>query len=185
MVKDIVACEFSGVVRDTFLRHGHDARSCDLLPTESKIPGRHYHGNIRDILDRGWDMMIVHPPCTRLAVSGAGWFRGKEREQDESLDFVRTLLEAPIPKMALENPIGVISTRIRKPDQIFQPWWFGHGVTKATYQWLKNLPKLAPTNVVEGRPLSLRNAPERPDRWKIRSRTFTGVAKAMASQWGG
>ena len=179
----LVACEFSGVVRDAFLARGHYAVSCDLLPTES--PGPHRQCDVRELLDvPGWDLMIAHPPCTHLAVSGARWFKDKQREQAEALDFVRTLLDAPIPRIALENPISVISTRIRKPDQIVQPWQFGHGETKATCLWLKNLPKLMPTDVVDGREARVHRMPPGPDRWKKRSMTYAGIAEAMADQWG-
>jgi hypothetical protein len=169
-------------VRDAFLRSGHDALSCDLLPTET--PGAHHQGDVRDVLHDGWDLMIAHPPCTHLAVSGARWFKDKLAEQAEALDFVRLLLDAPIPRIALENPISIISSRIRKPDQIIQPWQYGHGETKATCLWLKNLPKLTPTNIVEGREARVHKMPPSPDRWKERSRTYKGIAAAMAAQWG-
>lgn len=178
----LVACEFSGVVRDAFLRAGHDAMSCDLLPSD--VPGPHYKGDVRDILGAGWDLMISHPPCTHLAVSGARWFKDKRAEQAEALDFVRLLLNAPIPMIALENPVSIISSRIRKPDQVIQPWMFGHGETKATCLWLKNLPKLEPTNIVAGREARIHRMPPGPDRWKERSRTFAGIGEAMAQQWG-
>ena len=178
----LVACEYSGIVRDAFRDRGHDAMSCDLLESESTGP--HYQGDVKDVLSDGWDMMIAHPPCTHLAVSGARWFKDKQTEQAESLEFVRLLLEADIPKIALENPVSVISSRIRKPDQIIQPWQFGHGETKATCLWLKNLPKLESTNVVEGREARVHRMSPGPNRWKERSRTFIGVAKAMADQWG-
>ena len=178
----LVACEFSGTVRDAFIKAGHDAVSCDLLPTDS--PGPHHQGNVLDILHDGWDMMISHPPCTHLAVSGARWFKEKAKEQAEALEFVRKLLDAPIERIALENPISIISSRIRKPDQIIQPWQFGHGETKATCLWLKNLPKLEPTSIVDGREARVHKMPPGPDRWKERSRTFEGIAKAMAEQWG-
>ena len=177
----LVACEYSGIVRDAFAAFGHDAWSCDLLPTERL--GNHIHGDVLQHLHRNWDMMIAHPPCTHLAVSGARWFKDKQREQADALDFVRRLLDAPIPRIALENPISIISSRIRKPDQIIQPWQFGHGETKATCLWLKNLPKLVPTNIVEGREARIHKMPPGPDRWKERSRTFTGIATAMATQW--
>ena len=179
----LIACEFSGVVRDAFLSRGHDAMSCDLLPTETLGP--HYNGDVRDVLYNGWDLMIAHPPCTHLAVSGARWFKDKQAEQAEALDFVRILLQAPIHRIALENPVSIISSRIRKPDQIVQPWQFGHGETKATCLWLKNLPPLTPTNVVEGREARVHKMPPSPNRWKERSRTFDGLAQAMADQWGG
>ena len=178
----LVACEYSGVVRDAFIAAGHDAMSCDLLPTESAGP--HYQGDVRDILGDGFDLMVAHPPCTHLAVSGARWFHLKRAEQAEALAFVRTLLDAPIPHIALENPISIISSRVRKPDQIIQPWQFGHGETKATCLWLKNLPPLLPTQIVDGREPRVHRLPPSPDRWKLRSTTYTGIAEAMASQWG-
>jgi site-specific DNA-cytosine methylase len=181
-MKVLVACEYSGTVRDAFIAAGHDAMSCDLLPTDS--PGPHYQGDVMDILGQCWDLMIAHPPCTHLAVSGARWFKDKQTEQAEALDFVRFLMNAPIPRIAIENPISIISSRIRKPDQIIQPWMFGHGETKATCLWLKNLPKLAPTNIVEGREARIHKMPPSADRWKKRSMTFLGIAKAMADQWG-
>jgi site-specific DNA-cytosine methylase len=156
--------------------------SCDLLPTES--PGPHYQGDIRDILNEGFDLMIAHPPCTHLAVSGARWFKDKQVEQAEALEFVRLLLNAPIQKTALENPISIISSRIRKPDQIIQPWQFGHGETKATCLWLKGLPKLKPTNIVTGREGRVWKLPPSKDRWKLRSKTYQGIADAIADQWG-
>jgi len=178
----LIACEYSGKVRDAFRKLGHDAISCDLLPTET--PGPHYRGDVMDILYDGWDMMIAHPPCTHLAVSGARWFAEKQQEQGEALDFVRLLMDATIPLIAIENPISIISSRIRKPDQIIQPWQFGHGETKATCLWLKGLPKLQPTNIVEGREARIHKMPPGPDRWKKRSTTFQGIADAMAAQWG-
>ena len=178
----LVACEYSATVREAFKARGHYAMSCDLLPTE--IPGLHYEGNVLDILSDGWDLMVAHPPCTHLAVSGARWFKEKQEEQQEALKFVRQLLDAPIEKIALENPISIISTKIRKPDQIIQPWMFGHGETKATCLWLKNLPNLIPTNIVEGREARIHKMGPSPERWKERSRTFTGIAQAMAEQWG-
>ena len=177
----LVACEFSGIVRDAFRSQGHDAVSCDLLETESDGP--HIQGDVRDVLADGWDLMIAHPPCTHLAVSGARWFANKKREQAEAIEFVRDLLDAPIERIALENPVSVISTRIRKPDQIIQPWQFGHGETKATCLWLKNLPVLTPTKIVDGRDNRVHGESPGPDRWKRRSRFFTGVARAMAEQW--
>jgi site-specific DNA-cytosine methylase len=177
----LVACEYSGTVRDAFIKVGHDAVSCDLLPTD--IDGLHYQGDVFDIINDGWDLMIAHPPCTHLAVSGARWFKDKQKEQIEALDFVRRLLDAPIEKIALENPISIISSKIRKPDQIIQPWMFGHGETKATCLWLKNLPKLTPTNIVDGREQRIHKLPPTLDRWKIRSKTFQGIADAMAAQW--
>lgn len=179
----LVACEFSGVVRDAFAALGHDAWSCDLLTTER--PGNHIEGDVAGVLDDGWDLMVAHPPCTHLAVSGARWFREKHREQQEALDFERLLLFAPIPRIALENPVSVISSRVRKPDQIVQTWQFGHPETKATCLWLKGLPRLVPTDVVEGREGRVWKMPPSPDRWKERSRTYPGIAAAMAAQWGG
>lgn len=178
----IIACEFSGIVREAFRAKGHDAWSCDLLPSE--IAGKHIQGNILDNLDNSWDMLIGHPPCTFLAVSGARWFAQRPQEQAEALDFVRALMAAPIPGIAIENPISVISSRIRKPDQIIQPWMFGHGETKATCLWLKGLPKLIATDVVPGRQPRVHHASLGPDRWKERSRTLPGIANAMAEQWG-
>ena len=178
----LIACEFSGTVRDAFAALGHDAWSCDVLPTESR--GKHLQGDVRQYLGNGWGLMIAHPPCTHLAVSGARWFKEKAKEQAEALEFVRALLDAPIERIALENPISVISSRIRKPDQIIQPWQFGHGEVKATCLWLKNLPPLKPTNVVDGRHPACWLASPGPDRWKVRSRTYAGIAEAMAEQWG-
>ena len=179
----LVACEFSGVVRDAFTALGHDAMSCDLEPSET--PGWHYTGDVRDVLKPGfgWDLMVAHPPCTHLAVSGARWFAEKREEQAEALDFVRLLLDAPIPRIALENPVSVISSRIRKPDQIIQPWMFGHGETKATCLWLKGLPKLVPTDVVDGREPKVHYMSPGPNRARERSRTYAGIAAAMADQW--
>lgn len=178
----LVACEFSGVVRDALRARGHDAVSCDLLPTE--VRGPHHEGDVLGILDGFWDLMIAHPPCTHLAVSGARWFKGRGQQQKEALAFVRALADAPIPMIAIENPIGVLSTKWRKPDQIIQPWMFGHGETKATCLWLKGLPKLVPTNIVAGRRGRVHHEPPSPDRWKNRSRTMQGIADAMAEQWG-
>ena len=180
-MKILIGCEFSGIVRDSFLAKGHDAWSCDLLDTERFGP--HIKGNLLEILDQGWDMAIFHPPCTHLAVSGSRWFKDKQVEQKEALEFVRNLMECNIPKWALENPISIISSHFRKPDQIIQPWMFGHGETKATCLWLKHLPKLVPTNIVEGREAKVHRMPPGPDRWKNRSRTFKGIAEAMANQW--
>lgn len=183
-MKVLIACEYSGKVRDAFLKLGHDALSCDLLPTD--VPGPHYQGDVFDIIADGWDLMIAHPPCTHLAVSGARHFAAKQASgvQQEALDFVRKLLDAPIDRIALENPISIISSKIRKPDQIIQPWMFGHGETKATCLWLKNLPALTPTNIVEGREARIHKMPPSADRWKKRSETYQGIADAMANQWG-
>ena len=188
----LVACEFSGRVTHAFLALGHEAISVDLLPSER---GPWYHAQddvlnvIRDCASM-FDMMIAFPPCTHLAVSGARWFKDKQREQAEALEFVRSLLDAPIPRIALENPVGVISSRIRKPDQIIQPWMFGHEETKTTCLWLKGLPLLRPTRVMSRRDRNLTPSGQNklgpsPDRWKERSRTYLGIAQAMAEQWGG
>lgn len=177
----LIACEFSGIVRNAFIARGHDAVSCDLLPTEK--PGPHIQGDVLEVLNRGWDLMIAHPPCTYLARSGARWWPNKLTEQAEAIEFVRQLLNAPIPLIAIENPIGILSTRIRKPDQIIQPWMFGHGETKATCLWLKGLPLLTPTNIVAGRATRIHYEQPGPNRWKNRSRTLPGIAMAMALQW--
>ena len=180
----LVACEYSGTVRDAFRAFGHDAMSCDLLPTD--VPGPHYQGDVFDVIGDGWDLMIAHPPCTHLAVSGARHFAAKRESgvQQEALDFVQRLLDAPIPRIALENPVSIISSHIRKPDQVIQPWQYGHGETKATCLWLKNLPLLQPTQIVEGREARIHKMPPSPDRWKLRSKTYAGIALAMAIQWG-
>jgi site-specific DNA-cytosine methylase len=181
-VRVLVACEFSGVVREAFASRGHDAWSCDILPTE--IPGQHLRCDVMSVLLQGWDLMVAHPPCTHLAASGARWWKDKAVEQHQALDFVRRLMWAPIEMIAIENPVSAISTKIRKPDQIIQPWQFGHGETKATCLWLKNLPRLEPTDVVDGRSARVHRLSPSPDRWKARSRTLQGIADAMASQWG-
>ena len=178
----LVACEFSGAVREAFRARGHDAWSCDLLETE--IPGQHIVGDVLDVLDEDWDLMVAHPPCTHLAVSGARWWKDKGQEQADALEFVRALMAAPIDRIALENPISKISSAIRKPDQIVQPWEFGHGETKATCLWLKGLPKLQPMDVVEGREPKVHHMAPGPNRWRERSRTYAGIAAAMANQWG-
>lgn len=178
----LIACEFTGTVRDAFTQAGHTAVSCDLLP--SQTPGPHIQGDVRDVLHHGWDLMIAHPPCTHLAVSGARWFKDKQNEQAEALDFVRLLMAAPIPRIALENPVSIISSRIRKPDQVVQPWWFGHGETKSTCWWLKGLPTLKATRIVSGREPKVHRMPPSPDRWALRSATYPGMAQAMAEQWG-
>ena len=214
-MKVLVACEYSGIVRDAFINKGHEAVSCDLLPSESNL-GNHYQGDVTNILNDGWDMMIAHPPCTYLAVSGARWFYHPEDKhlpyeerrphplhpnrkqlQEEALDFIKLLMKAPIEKIAIENPVGVISTKIRKPEQIIQPHMFGHSESKKTCLWLKNLQPLQPTNIVEeeervvyasGRSMprwyadAYKLPPE--ERWKVRSATFLGIAQAMAEQWG-
>lgn len=180
----LVACEYSGAVRNAFTALGHDAWSCDLLPTESF--GNHYQCPVEDVI-KGlhWDLMIAHPPCTDLAVSGARHFPAKiaDGRQQRALEFVELLMNAPIKHICIENPISIISTRIRKPDQIVQPWMFGHGYTKSTCLWLKNLPLLVPTNIVEGRSDYIHKLPPSPDRWKLRSKTPEGLANAMANQW--
>jgi len=179
--KVLIACEFSGIVRDAFARAGCDSWSCDLLPSEQ--PGNHIQADVLGVLDQGWDLMIAFPPCTHLAVSGARWFKDKKPQQEMAVTFVRRLWAAPIERIAIENPIGVLSTKFRKPDQIIQPWQFGHGETKATCLWLKNLPKLVPTKIVDGRTARVHREPPGPDRWKNRSRTYSGIADAMACQW--
>lgn len=181
-MKVLIACEFSGVVRDAFLAQGHDAISCDLLPTEQ--PGPHLQCDIRTVDVSGYDLLIAHPPCTHLASSGARWFRLKRSEQEEALEFVRWFMTVPVPRIAIENPVGVIGTRIRPPDQIIQPWQFGHGELKTTCLWLKNLPGLRSTHVVEGREQRTWRLPQSEDRWKERSKTYKGIAEAMAMQWG-
>jgi site-specific DNA-cytosine methylase len=191
-VKVLIACEYSGTVRDAFIARGHDAISCDLLPTDA--PGPHWCGDVREVLGMGWDLMIAHPPCTHLAVSGARRFDKKRDEQAAALDFVRLLMDAPIERIAIENPVSIISSHIRKPDQIIQPYEHGHEATKTTCLWLKGLPHLKPSNIVgkgarhvtkSGRSLpEWYNLPPIADRWKIRSATFPGIAAAMADQWG-
>jgi len=183
-MKVLIACEYSGRVRDAFIRHGHNAVSCDLLPTE--VNGPHYQGPVEDILYEGWDLMVAHPPCTHLAVSGSRHFPEKiaDGRQQAALDFVRLLMDAPIDRWCIENPVSVISSAIRPPDQIIQPWEYGHGEVKATRLWLKNLPKLRPTDCVDGREPKVHMMPPGPDRWKERSRTYQGVADAMGDQWG-
>jgi hypothetical protein len=180
----LIACEYSGVVRDAFIQAGHDAMSCDLLPTEQ--PGPHYMGDVFDVIDAGWDLMIAHPPCTHLAVSGARHFAEKRMDgrQQAAISFFLKLAKADIPRIAIENPVCIISSIWRKPDQTIQPWQFGHGETKATCLWLKNLPLLQPTDIVEGREPRVHHMPPGPHRWKERSRTYQGIADAMAAQWG-
>jgi len=183
IMRVIVGCEFSQIVTKAFRKRGHEAYSCDLLPTEGNSEW-HFQEDIFELLKREqFDLGIFHPPCTHLAVSGARWFKDKQEEQAEALEFVRLLMNSPIPKIAIENPISIISSRIRKPDQIIQPWQFGHGETKATCLWLKNLPLLKPTNVVDGRENRIHKMPPSEDRWKERSRTYPGIAEAMAIQW--
>lgn len=177
----LVACELSGVVRDAFRARGHNALSCDLEPSER--PGPHYQGDIRDILYHGWDMLIAFPPCTHLCVSGARWFKEKRELQEQAIAFVRLLMNAPISRIAIENPVGIISSRIRKPDQIIQPWMFGCGETKATCLWLKGLPPLFSTEIVPGNVARIHLMAPSPQRSKERSRTYQGIADAMAAQW--
>jgi hypothetical protein len=194
-VKVLIACEFSGIVREAFAKRGHDAWSCDLLDTE--IPGKHIKGDVLEILNDGWDLMIAHPPCTDLAVSGAAWFAQKRADgrQQASIDFFMEFIKAPIERIAVENPICIMSTEYRKPDQIIQPYMFGQEFSKPTCLWLKNLPKLIPTDIVsKGEFVTSKNGkrgakwnwwlPPGPERAKIRSRTFQGIADAMADQWG-
>lgn len=214
-MKVLVACEFSGTVREAFRRRGHDAWSCDLLPTE--VPGPHIEGDVITRLELGWDLIIAHPPCTHLASSGARYFAQKKADgrQQEGIDFFMALMNAPAAKVAVENPVGIMSSVFRKPDQIIQPYQFGHPESKATCLWLRGLPKLVPTNVLEPKwhqakdggdykdakgkrysPAHMRRrwdnqtasgqnklAPS-PDRWKLRSKTYQGIADAMAEQWG-
>ena len=191
----LVACEYSGIVRDAFTAKGHDAWSCDILPTES--PGNHYEGDVLQHLNKGWDLMIAHPPCTHLAVSGARWFTEGKKPwslQEEALDFVKKLMDAPIPRIAIENPVSVISTKIRKPNQIINPFEFGHPIPKKTCLWLKNLPKLKSTNIVEPEMIEKKGYRmskfhyetfklPKEIRGKVRSRFYTGIAEAMAEQW--
>lgn len=182
-MKVLVACEFSGIVREEFVKLGHDAWSCDFL--DSEIPGNHIKGDVIDILDNDWDLMIAHPPCTYLAVSGSRWkSEGRQEKQKLAIDFVRLLMHTNIERIAIENPISIISTVIRKPDQIVHPWQFGCGETKATCLWLKNLPLLQPTNIVGGRIPRVHHESPSFERWKNRSRTYKGIAQAMALQWG-
>lgn len=181
-MKVLVACEYSGRVRDAFLRLGHDAWSCDLLPTD--VPGPHIQGDVIEQLDKDWDLLVGHPPCTHLACSGARWFKTKQKEQRKAIWFFLALANAPIPRIAIENPICIMSSHWRKPDQIIQPWQFGHGEVKATCLWLKNLPKLKPTRIVSGREARVHKMPPSADRWKLRSLTYQGIADAMADQWG-
>ena len=193
-MKILIACEYSGRVRDAFRARGHYAMSCDLLPTDA--PGLHYQGDVFDIINDGWDLMVAHPPCTYLSVSGMHWTtRGLRDPQltEDALAFVQRLMDAPIERIAIENPVSIISSRIRKPDQIVQPWWFGHDASKKTCLWLKNLPLLMPSKMLPGDAKTRRGnqtasgqnkLPPSKDRWKIRSETYQGIANAMAAQWG-
>lgn len=184
-MKVLVACEYSGVVRDAFITRGHDAISCDLLPTDK--PGPHYQGDVLDIIKHGWDLIIAHPPCTALAVSGNRWYgNGMPKSQDraDSISWTMKLwdsIKIYSDRACMENPVGVL---LIKPTQYIQPWQFGHGETKKTGLWLHNLPKLEPTNIVEGREQRIWKLPPSKDRWKIRSTTYQGIAQAMAEQWG-
>ena len=184
-MKVLVSCEYSGRVRDAFIAKGHTALSCDLLPSESD-KGPHYQGSIIDLLASGerWDLLIAHPPCTYLAASGARWWAQRQEEQKQAIEFFKMLLNLPIEKIAIENPVGILSSAVRKPDQIIHPWQFGHGETKKTCLWLKGLPLLKPENIVEGREDKIHKMPPSKDRWKNRSRTYQGIADAMANQWG-
>ena len=186
MMQVLVACEYSGVVRDAFIRQGHDAMSCDLLPTDA--PGPHYQGSLFDVIDYPWDLMIAHPPCTHLSVSGSRHFEAKRMDgrQQSAASFFMALIRRSehIPMTAIENPVCVMSSLYRKPDQVIQPWQFGHGETKATCLWLKGLPNLTATNIVDGRENRIHRMPPSPDRWKERSKTYQGIADAMANQWG-
>jgi len=185
-MKVLVACESSGTVRDAFIGGGHDAMSCDLLPTD--VPGPHYQGSLFDVIDYPWDLAIFHPPCTHLSVSGSRHFEAKRMDgrQQAAVSFFMKIVRqsAHIPMTAIENPVCIMSSLYRNPDQIIQPWQFGHGETKATCLWLKGLLPLRPTNIVEGREPRIHRMPPGPDRWKERSKTFQGIAEAMASQWG-
>lgn len=183
----LIGCEYSGAVRDAFIAQGHEAMSCDLLPTD--VPGPHYEGSVFDVIDYPWDLAIFHPPCTHLAVSGARHFEAKRMDgrQQSAVAFFMQLVRrsAHIPRVAIENPVCIMSSMWRKPDQTIQPWMFGHGETKATCLWLKGLECLEPTNVVDGREARIHKMPPSADRWKLRSATYKGVAEAMATQWGG
>lgn len=190
-MKVAVLCEYSGTVRDAFIRHGHEAVSCDLLPSDSDF-GPHIQGDLMQYDWSDYDLIIAHPPCTHLAVSGSRWFKYKQVEQAQALDFVRWIMALPVPRLALENPVSIISSQIRKPDQIVQPWMFGHPEAKATCLWLKNLPKLEPTRILtkpgkywdNQTPSGQNKLGPSPDRWKLRSKTYAGIAEAMAQQWG-
>ncbi len=186
-MKVLIACEFSGIVREAFKAKGHDAWSCDLLSTE--IPGQHIQNDVLATLNDGWDLMIAHPPCTHLAVSGARWFKEKQKEQWDAIKFFMAFAEfadrnLKVTKVCIENPVSIMSTIYRKPDQIIQPWQFGHGETKATCLWLSGLTLLKPTEIVSGREARIHKMAPSKDRWKERSRTFQGIANAMAEQWG-
>lgn len=181
-MKILIACEFSEVLKEQFLLLGHDAHSCDLIPGEKHLPN-HHQCDVRSLLAFPWDLMIAFPPCTYLCSSGARWWKYRQFEQYLSLLFILTLSQSPIPHIAIENPIGILSTIWRKPDQIIQPWQFGHPETKSTCLWLKNLPLLTPTNIVHPTSHRIHHEPPSPDRWKNRSRTYLGIAQAMSTQW--
>lgn len=178
----LIACEFSGIVRDAFIKQGHNTWSCDLLPSE--LPGNHFQCDIRLLDFDIWDLLIAFPPCTYLSSSGARWWKQRRIEQEKAIGFVKWLMQLPVPRIVIENPVGILSTIIRKPDQIIQPWQFGHGETKATCLWLKGLPLLIPTQIVSGRLRRIHYMSPSPERWKRRSRSYEGIAKAMAEQWG-
>lgn len=178
----LIACEFTGITREAFRLKGHDAWSCDILPTE--IEGNHFQCDVREVLNNNWDLMIAHPPCTHLALSGARWFKSRLKEQEEALEFVKLLLNAPIEKICLENPMSIISSRIRKRDQVIQPYEYGHPEKKQTWLWLKNLPQLKPTKKVPILYQRIHRMAPSPTRSKERSRSYTGIAQAMAEQWG-
>jgi site-specific DNA-cytosine methylase len=197
LVKVLIACEFSGTVREAFAKLGHDAWSCDLEPTE--MPGNHYQGDVIDILADGWDLMIAHPPCTHLAVSGARHFKQKRKDgrQQQGIDLFMQMINAPIPKIAVENPVGIMSTIYQKPNQIIEPYEYGHNCTKKTCLWLKELPLLKPTNIVDKGDVWVAKSGKRMSQWyydssclppkereKMRNKTFQGIADAMANQWG-
>lgn len=178
----LIACEFSGIVRDAFLERGHDAVSCDILPTER--PGPHLQCPVEDLDLSEFSLLIAHPPCTHLAVSGARWWKDRRREQEEAIAFFMHFADADCPRVCIENPVGIMSRVYRPPDQYVQPWQFGHGETKKTGLWLRGLPKLRPTDVVEGREPRIHHMAPGKERWRNRSRSYTGMAEAMASQWG-
>ncbi len=192
-MKILIACEESQTVCKAFRAKGHEAYSCDILPCSGGHPEWHLQGDVLEQLDKGWDMMIAHPPCTHLAVSGAAWFKEKiaDGRQQQALDFIQILMDAPINKIAIENPVGVISTKIRKPDQIIQPYMFGDSFSKKTCLWLKNLPKLVPTDIVDKGEFITYASGKRMPKWYAekwgkggeRSKTFQGIADAMAEQW--
>ena len=188
ILRVLIACEFSGIIRDAFIEQGHDAWSCDLLPSESNN-GPHYQDSIHHVLTKtmyDWDMMIAHPPCTHTAVSGARWWKDKDPQlQKDAIAFFLSLYNMDIPKICVEHPVSIISTVFRPPNQYIQPWQFGHGITKKTGLWLKNLPLLQPTNIVNGRYPTIHYELPGPEQKKNRSRTFTGIAKAMSEQWSG